>query len=131
MTGQSEYQGGQIHHGGELFEKAASVFSIPELASMVFAFADQATLAACAVVCPLWKEPALDELWKHLDSVLPLTELLPDVGTLSLSEEVDDLVRLMRSVDWTKFRSYAQRVRNLNVEPSYDPYESSFIPRGP
>lgn len=56
---------------------------------MVFAFGDQATLAACALVRRLWREPALDELWKHLDSISPLLGLLPDVGTQEPTKPVE------------------------------------------
>ncbi|KIO32333.1 hypothetical protein M407DRAFT_18648 [Tulasnella calospora MUT 4182] len=84
---------------------------------MIFAFVDEATLAACALVCRPWKEPALDELWKHLDSLLPLFGLLFDVEALLLGggEYPENL--LMRGVDWLKFRSYAQRVRSIDIEP--------------
>lgn len=57
-------------------ENEGQVFSVPELASAIFSVVDQATLVACALVCRSWKEPALDELWKHLDSILPLFGLL-------------------------------------------------------
>ncbi|KAG8961454.1 hypothetical protein FRC00_012218, partial [Tulasnella sp. 408] len=108
--------------GRELLGRSASVrvFSLPELVSMVFASADQATLAACAVVCRAWKESALDELWKHLDSILPLFRLLFDVEALLLSglggELEFDCVSSINDADWTKFRPYTQRVRSIDID---------------
>ncbi|KIO32336.1 hypothetical protein M407DRAFT_18651 [Tulasnella calospora MUT 4182] len=127
MTREAEHEGSQNHSatvasdGNRLLRLSASdqVISISEVASVIFALADRlgATLAACALVRRSWKDPALDELWKHLDSILPLFGLLFDIKALSLSGMQYESISSTLGVDWIKFHSYAQRVRSLSIEP--------------
>lgn len=47
--------------------------SIPEILQLVLSSGVcRITARNAALTCRLWMEPALDELWKDLDSVLPL-----------------------------------------------------------
>lgn len=50
------------------------VFTVPELLRHIFA--DQSTQAAGAKTCRSWSALALDELWRRLNSLGPLLELL-------------------------------------------------------
>lgn len=56
--------------------------TVPELLASVLSFATQSTLASCAVVCKPWSDLGLDYLWRHLDSVFPLLELVLDMELL-------------------------------------------------
>lgn len=53
---------------------------------MVFSFSEAPELARSAVVCKNWSDIALDELWRDLESVLPLLNLL---GHLDLVQTTD------------------------------------------
>lgn len=69
--------------------------SIPELLSTVFSLAEAPELATSARVCKKWSGLALDELWRDLESVLPLLDLLVDlelVRTASLDPEGNEVI---------------------------------------
>ncbi|KAG8920000.1 hypothetical protein FRC01_000986 [Tulasnella sp. 417] len=57
-------------------DPAADPLAVPELLAHVFSFATASTLSSCALVCKQWSEVALDRLWRHLESMFPLLELL-------------------------------------------------------
>ncbi|KIO32348.1 hypothetical protein M407DRAFT_4540 [Tulasnella calospora MUT 4182] len=52
------------------------LLSTPELLLTIFSFADKGTLLASARVCQTWSPQALDYLWRDLDSVVPLLQLI-------------------------------------------------------
>ena len=52
------------------------VLGIPELLSLTFSFLPNSSLTNCARVCKSWMDPALNELWKVLESPFPAFELL-------------------------------------------------------
>ncbi|KAG9037369.1 hypothetical protein FS837_001447, partial [Tulasnella sp. UAMH 9824] len=64
------------------FFTSSRAFSIPELLSMVFSLSVEPELAISACVRKTWSDPALDELWKDLDNVFPLLQLVLDLETL-------------------------------------------------
>ncbi|KAG8901251.1 hypothetical protein FRC00_008223 [Tulasnella sp. 408] len=133
MPEEAEFQSSQNHpateartNAEELLGQSAliRVCSVPELASVIFSGANQATLVACALVCSSWKEPALDELWKHLESILPLFRLLFNAKALLQGGREyyqhlnpKDAISSVRNADWERFSYYARRVRTINIEP--------------
>lgn len=58
------------------FQLPVDPLAVPELLANVLSFATQSTLASCALACKSWSDVALDILWRNLDSVFPLLEML-------------------------------------------------------
>lgn len=52
-----------------------------DILGVVFAFVDRNQLPSVARVCKTWQDPAIDKLWRVLDSPFPLFDLL---GSLEL-----------------------------------------------
>lgn len=52
------------------------VLSTPELLALIFGFNSKGDSTGAARVCRIWKEPALDYIWKTLDGPKPLACLL-------------------------------------------------------
>ncbi|KAI0764346.1 hypothetical protein BD413DRAFT_673428 [Trametes elegans] len=81
----------------------------------------QKTLARAARVCRAFSEPALDVLWRNVDSVVHLLSLLPAFA-LSRGHGDDEglgdycLMGEVTENDWTNLRRYASRVRSLTME---------------
>jgi hypothetical protein len=51
---------------------------IVEISKLVFEYLDHdRTLSAVAVACKVFKNPALDILWRYMDDLLPLLSILP------------------------------------------------------
>ncbi|KAG8941641.1 hypothetical protein FRC04_004127 [Tulasnella sp. 424] len=91
------------------------------------------------LVCRTWTEVALDQLWKHLDSIAPLFKILFDVKPRKWTEPMKKRVSLLalsgslelvntdlgvqksfkpnENVDWAKFQAYARRVKSINIGP--------------
>ncbi|KIO32396.1 hypothetical protein M407DRAFT_18707 [Tulasnella calospora MUT 4182] len=95
--------------------------AVPELLANFFSFATQSTLGTCALVCKLWSEVALDELWKHLDSVFPLLELVMSLELLrNLGLRVPDASQILSSklsdADWSRFHYYSRKVRSISYD---------------
>ncbi|KAG8914854.1 hypothetical protein FRC00_010340 [Tulasnella sp. 408] len=109
---------------GTTFSATARALSIPELLSMVFSFSGKPELAGSARVCKTWRDPALDELWRDLDSIFPLLELVLDLDLLrsvsrnrnpSAHEAVSSA---LVNADWYRFHSHAKRVQSLEFYDS-------------
>ncbi|KDQ50235.1 hypothetical protein JAAARDRAFT_211829 [Jaapia argillacea MUCL 33604] len=88
-------------------------------------FVDQfhrnSTLAACALCCRAWREPAEMVLWSELSSHTPLLKLLP-------VHEVDWMFCLQRRItspEFGKFKKFARRVRELTVDDTTIPMHAS------
>ncbi|KAG8900850.1 hypothetical protein FRC00_010818 [Tulasnella sp. 408] len=115
--------------GGDLvttFSVTARALSIPELLSLVFSFSGKPELASSARVCKSWKDTALDELWRDLDSIFPLLELVLDVDLLdSVSRNQNPSAHeavssALVNADWSRFHSHAKRVQSLAFDDSAD-----------
>ena len=52
------------------------VLAIPELLKIIFSFGTQASNASYALVCRDWREPALDNVWREVDDMYYLLQLL-------------------------------------------------------
>ncbi|KAG8921376.1 hypothetical protein FRC00_008744, partial [Tulasnella sp. 408] len=69
-------------------------------------------LAAAALVCRrTWTNLALDVLWEELESLRPIMAILGPVRRYRDGWDWDDG---LPSGDWTRFTSYAKRVRSLS-----------------
>ncbi|KAI0657706.1 hypothetical protein C8Q70DRAFT_260324 [Cubamyces menziesii] len=66
------------------------------------------TLACCARVCTSFLDPALDVLWRALNSIHPILQLLP-ITTIDRTVMLTEVT----PARWARFQQYAQRVRVL------------------
>lgn len=73
--------------------------AVPELLASILSFATSSTLASCAVMCKPWSQVALDKLWKHMDSVFPLLELVLNMELLRDLESLAPNSLEVRAVD--------------------------------
>ncbi|KAF9442723.1 hypothetical protein P691DRAFT_680885 [Macrolepiota fuliginosa MF-IS2] len=67
-------------------------------------------LAAAALTCRAWMEPALDRLWRSLDKLFPLFRLLP---AFYRSDTTFVLRGRVSEEDWGRFDWYAGRVKSF------------------
>ncbi|KAJ7044275.1 hypothetical protein C8F04DRAFT_642365 [Mycena alexandri] len=79
------------------------------------------TLFSAALTCRTLREPALDVLWRHLKSVLPLLRLLPGFTTAVVDEEsetsVYTLIGPLTPGDFRRFDHYGEKVLSLHYHP--------------
>ncbi|KAF7356510.1 hypothetical protein MVEN_00984400 [Mycena venus] len=66
-------------------------------------------LPAVARTCRSWTDPALDGIWSHLGSVVPLLNLIPGLIHVEGVYDAD----CKGSVDLSAFNSYAHRVKHI------------------
>ncbi|EPQ52976.1 hypothetical protein GLOTRDRAFT_95038 [Gloeophyllum trabeum ATCC 11539] len=90
----------------------------PELRRMVCDAADsREDLYSMALTCTSWSAPALDALWASLHYIRPLLTLATLLGWSEEDDTDSDESESSRSstpqIDWTRFDSYANRVRTL------------------
>lgn len=52
------------------------VLAIPELLKIIFSFGTPASNVSNALVCRSWREPALDYVWREVDDIYHLLQLL-------------------------------------------------------
>jgi hypothetical protein len=55
---------------------AHRVLAIPELLQIIFSFGTQASKVSNTLVCRGWCEPALDNIWREVDDIYYLLQLL-------------------------------------------------------
>ena len=55
---------------------AHRVLAIPELLQIIFSFGTRASNVSNALVCQGWREPALDNVWREVDDIYYLLQLL-------------------------------------------------------
>ena len=55
---------------------ANRVLAIPELLQIIFSFGTRASNVSNALVCRGWREPALDHVWREVDDMYYLLQLL-------------------------------------------------------
>lgn len=86
-------------------------------------------MARISQVCKIFRDPALDFLWKNLDSLLPLLRLLP----LEINEEHGDKARLLKvlgdlkSPERQSYISISNRVRTLSFSEPHEPIPRNLI----
>ncbi|KAG9045361.1 hypothetical protein FS837_006430, partial [Tulasnella sp. UAMH 9824] len=103
--------------------------TIPEIVQLILSSGvSHLTIRDVALTCRLWKDPALDRLWRHLDSVFPLLWVLAPLraqatrGT-AITWTFD--VPFPLPENWERFEMYARRVRTLTFDLS-SPNGNSF-----
>ncbi|KAG8916781.1 hypothetical protein FRC01_002872 [Tulasnella sp. 417] len=121
----------QVGAGNESLELAVSpatlgstaqALSLPELLTLVFYFSQLADVATSARVCKGWSDTALNYLWRDLDSVFPLLELLFDINLIKGkpgSFMLKKLINVLGNADWDRFHSYGKRVRSLEFDEAW------------
>lgn len=86
-------------------------------------------MARVSQVCKTFRDPALDFLWRNLDSLLPLLRLLP----LEIHEEHGDKARLskvpgnLKSSERQRYISISSRVRTLSFSEPREPITRNLI----
>lgn len=96
---------------------------VPEILLAVLDHATPSTLASAARVSRVWSTVALDRLWSNFDvKVIDLLRILPlgsakyeDATATSRSIPYWRLQRDHTDDEWTRFQSYASRIRSLSV----------------
>ncbi|KAH7925778.1 hypothetical protein BV22DRAFT_406666 [Leucogyrophana mollusca] len=86
------------------------VLFIPELVDIIFSFLDRSHNVNNACVCKNWSEIALYFIWKEVDDLARLFNLLRPIEkkrTRYVFQGLPD------AHDWTRFQKYAARVRRL------------------
>ncbi|KAG8923528.1 hypothetical protein FRC01_012661 [Tulasnella sp. 417] len=95
--------------------------SIPEIVHMIFSEASRGSLRNAALTCTQWKEPALDQLWRVLDSVFPLLWILIPLKLESEHDQSEKtvwtaLLPFPRPKTWNRLETYTRRVRVLYLD---------------
>ncbi|KAG8911945.1 hypothetical protein FRC01_005385 [Tulasnella sp. 417] len=92
---------------------------IPEVLLEIFVASTDSTRAAAARVCRTWSTLALDVLWRDMESPIPLLQVLSPLQPKQTPEQDGetyedwDFANGLFDVDWTRFHSYATRIRTL------------------
>ncbi|KAF8216610.1 hypothetical protein K438DRAFT_1559113 [Mycena galopus ATCC 62051] len=81
------------------------VLLLDDVLRQILDLCPKATLPAVARTCRSWKEPALDVIWSHLASLVPLLSLIPG---LTCTDGV-----YVRPLDLRSFNSYAYRIKHI------------------
>ncbi|KIO32085.1 hypothetical protein M407DRAFT_18903 [Tulasnella calospora MUT 4182] len=92
---------------------------IPEVPLEIFVASTGSTRAAAARVCRSWSPLALDVPWRDMESPIPLLQVLSPLQPKQTPEQDGetykdwDFANGLFDVDWTRFHSYATRIRTL------------------
>ncbi|KAJ7105567.1 hypothetical protein C8R44DRAFT_987579 [Mycena epipterygia] len=73
-------------------------------------YATRTTLRSAALTCRSFCSPALDVLWRSIDNLLPLLELLPSFKVVEGNHTISGMIK---ASDWARFDCYAQRVHRV------------------
>ncbi|KDQ62099.1 hypothetical protein JAAARDRAFT_189472 [Jaapia argillacea MUCL 33604] len=95
---------------------------ISEILTKIFEKVDLSELPAIAVTCRSFHDPALDILWAVVTGLDDMITLMPadawSEEVLLDGSSIVSFVRPLRPPDWTRFLSYASRVRHLILSGS-------------
>ncbi|KAF5362063.1 hypothetical protein D9756_002838 [Leucocoprinus leucothites] len=94
------------------------VLTIPELLDTIFKSLDNNSNLTNALVCRSWSEVALDALWRHVDDLHRLFNLLAPLRVKEGDLKQVEFSRLPESSDWKRFQKYSKRVRELEYDES-------------
>ncbi|KZT28896.1 hypothetical protein NEOLEDRAFT_1239378 [Neolentinus lepideus HHB14362 ss-1] len=85
----------------------------------------QRNLLNASLTCRVFTAPALDALWRYMDSLLPLLCCLSNFqfDTVSQSYIISGEIT---SQDWTAFDNYARRIHWISYRPDDDISQSAF-----
>ncbi|KAF8079279.1 hypothetical protein FPV67DRAFT_108504 [Lyophyllum atratum] len=104
-----------------LTERMHPCLKIVEILRLVFAFVyddhrGPEDMAALAVTCQAFYNPACDVLWQTLPSLAPLVRCM-SADTWQMVDRTVSLRRPTTSEDWAPCKAYARRVRRLGFAP--------------
>ncbi|KAG8915799.1 hypothetical protein FRC00_013568 [Tulasnella sp. 408] len=95
------------------------MLAVHEIVSNILQNAQRQDQAVAARVSTLWRDIAVDWLWRELDSVLPLLRLLAPLADTSTGLAFAQRIETQK---WVRFRYYSQRVRKLyHTDGDWDP----------
>lgn len=78
--------------------------SIPEVLRLILSLdISRETMRNAALTCSRWKDPALDQLWKELDSVFPLLWVLIPLELEAVGAQYEKRVWVSASVSTPVF----------------------------
>ncbi|KAH8099394.1 hypothetical protein BXZ70DRAFT_1000914 [Cristinia sonorae] len=86
------------------------------------------SLARLARTCKAFKEPALNVLWRDLDSFVPLLSLFPNGLMRRARRPGLGLAKNPEPADWEKLLAYAERVRSITYNESHSNVSPSIFP---
>ncbi|KAG9015433.1 hypothetical protein FRB94_000037 [Tulasnella sp. JGI-2019a] len=92
---------------------------MPEILDVILRNASMKSKARAARTCQKWFSPAVDALWRDLDSPVPLIKLLSTNILTSISSRAIEEIKFSRSIadaDWSRFGIYSSRVRTLRYD---------------
>ncbi|TCD62847.1 hypothetical protein EIP91_006360, partial [Steccherinum ochraceum] len=78
------------------------------------------SLARLARTCKAFKEPALNVLWRELDSFVPLLALFPNALMKRSRRPGLGLSKTPEPADWERLLAYADRVRSITYNEAYN-----------
>jgi hypothetical protein len=118
---------------------AHRVLANPELLGIIFSFGTRASNVSYALVCRGWRESALDNVWREVDDIHYLLQLLAPLRTRNSTLVVNfyvpysrrtqpsktnvpfqEFTRVLTLEDWTRFIPYARRVHSLKCGSKLD-----------
>ncbi|KIO24572.1 hypothetical protein M407DRAFT_26085 [Tulasnella calospora MUT 4182] len=104
------------NHEGVLVEIPGSLSSpvqIPELIEEILSHLVGPNILSAVRVCKTWSDPALNQLWRNLSSLVPLLSL---IGPIQCQNGEDmDFIHDIHGADWSRYAFYARRVRNITL----------------
>lgn len=84
-------------------------------------------MARVSQVCKTFRDPALDFLWRNLDSLLPLLQLLPLEIHEEHSDKLSKVLGDLESSERQRYISISSRVRTLSFSESREPIPRNLI----
>lgn len=91
------------------------------------------TLVNAARTCKRFSSPALDALWRAMDSIIPLLSILPCLQFHGSNNYAHDsrytLSETIQAENWTRLKQYARRILYLhcNISPKLDEFAFIFL----
>lgn len=90
------------------------VLAIPELLDIIFSSQDRQSNINNSLVCKQWTGIALDNIWREVDNLPHLFNLLAPLQKTAIHPTTFIFARTPTQADWAKFIPYARRVRRLD-----------------
>ncbi|KAI0095121.1 hypothetical protein BDY19DRAFT_880298 [Irpex rosettiformis] len=86
------------------------------------------TLARLSRTCKAFKEPALDMLWRDLDSFVPLVSVFPNILMKRSRKPSMGLAKEPEADQWEKVLGYAERVRSITYVQAFNNVSPDIFP---
>ncbi|KAG8944271.1 hypothetical protein FRC04_002067 [Tulasnella sp. 424] len=94
-----------------------SPLEIPELVENIVSYLVRKDIVSAARVCRAWSEPALDQIWRNLPSIIPLFSLIsPMVCRTGYEWDFEDDIQ---DADCSRYAFYFHRIRNVTLRHVY------------